>query len=372
MKNGQDLNQAQTDRTERARAAIRAGQFLVTRINPQEWTVKNGDKQPYVVSLKTSGALSGNQTDLDKIEWACTCMDFQQRGPEILCKHIQGVRLLETAQSQTSSTPNKETAMNEILPTNDGKLGGRLDRILWELTQPLDMTRVKRRQAPGMGSVPYLEGYDVIERANHIFGFAWSFDLVGEPVIVRWQKKVLIWNQQEKRKVPALDTNGVPQTEDAGLVYVTGKVTLDLGSQLYSHADLGRCVFNGDTPEALDMALAGSVTDCLKRCFRQAGEQFGNMLYDKDIAQNAGLEPKNPNGSNGSSNKASHTPPSTPPAAPAARTYGDGSSVNGNPSEQEAYDQFKEKAGKAPASKDELRSWLASHRNVSTPAPTAA
>ena len=370
MQNAQDLNQAQTERTERARTAIRAGQFLVTRINPQEWTVKNGDKQPYVVSLVPRE--SNSNSDPVGMDWTCTCMDFQQRGPAILCKHIEGVRLLEAAQPVSSSTPYKETAMNESLPTSDGKPEGRLNRILWELTQPLDMTRVKRRQAPGMGSVPYLEGYDVIERANRIFEFAWSFDLVGEPVIVRWQKKVLVWNQQEKRKVPALDANGIPQTEDAGLVYVTGKVTLDLGGQLYSHADLGRCVFSGDTPEALDMALAGSVTDCLKRCFRQAGEQFGNMLYDKDIAQNAGLEQKSPNGSNGSSSKASHTPPSTSPATPVARKYGDGSSVNGNPSEQEAYDQFKEKTGKAPASKDDLRSWLASHRSVPAPVPTAA
>jgi hypothetical protein len=112
--------------------------------------------------------------------------------------------------------------------------------------------------------------------ANAIFGFAWSFDVFGEPVIVRWQKKVLIWNQQEKRTVPSLDANGNVQTEEVGLVYITGKVSVDLDGKLYRHADLGRCVFTGDTPEALDMALAGSVTDCLKRCFRQMGEQFGN------------------------------------------------------------------------------------------------
>ena len=263
--------------------------------------------------------------------------------------------------------------MNDTLPTSTGKPEDRFERILWELTQPLDMTRVKRRQAPGMGSVPYLEGYDVIERANRIFAFAWSFDLVGEPVIVRWQKKVLVWNPQEKRKVPALDASGIPQIEDVGLVYVTGKVTLDLGGKLQCHADLGRCVFSGDTPEALDMALAGSVTDCLKRCFRQAGDQFGNLLYDKDIAQNAGLDQKQPNGSNPPSNgKSSPAPTSTMPAAPAARKYGDGTNVNGNSSEQEAFDQYKEKSGKAPASKDELRTWLASRHSVSTPAPTAA
>ena len=146
--------------------------------------------------------------------------------------------------------------MNEQ-PSSDGSLGDRLSRIVWELRQPLDMSRVKRRQAPGMGSVPYLEGYDVIDRANTVFGFAWSFDLIGEPVIVRWQKKVLTWNQQEKRKVPLIDANGNVQTEEVGLVYITGKVSVDLDGKFYSHADLGRCIFTCDTPEALDMALVG-------------------------------------------------------------------------------------------------------------------
>ena len=159
-----------------------------------------------------------------------------------------------------------------------GQIGHSLDEdhLLWELRQPLDMSRVKRRQAPGLGSVPFLEGHDVIERANAIFGFAWSFELVGEPVVLRWQKKVLIWNEKERRKVPLIDMNGNFQTEDIGIVYIAGKVSVDLGGKQYCHADLGRCIFSGDTPEALDIALAGSATDCLKRCFRQMGEQFGN------------------------------------------------------------------------------------------------
>ena len=364
----QNLIQAQVERTERARSAILAGKFLVTRTSPQQWTVKNGDKLPYVVSLKPS------QRDFVGNDWICTCMDFQQRGPLILCKHIEGVRLLEAAQNQIPPLTEKENHMNDSNPSNEGSLGDRLSRILWELRQPLDMSRVKRRQAPGMGSVPYLEGYDVIDRANSIFGFTWSFDLVGEPVIVRWQKKVLIWNQQEKRKVPSLDANGNVQVEEVGLVYITGKVTVDLDGKLYCHADLGRCVFTGDTPEALDMALAGSATDCLKRCFRQMGEQFGNSLYDKEIAQNAGLEQNRSTGANSPTASQSTRPVvSTPvPTLPVMRKYGDGVSVNGNASEQEAYDQFKEKTGKAPSSKDELRTWLTGQRSTTTPASVAA
>jgi hypothetical protein len=354
-----ETDQAQIERTERAQSAIRAGLFQVIRVGPQQWTVKNGDKLPYAVSLE------GNT-------WFCTCMDFRQRGPEVRCKHIEGVRLSEAAQNQSIQENHKEDLMDQSQTTAKESLTDRVDRILWELRQPLDMSRVKRRQAPGSGTVPFLEGFDMIERANSIFGFAWSFELLNEPVIVRWQKKVLIWNQQERRKIPQVDANGVVQTEEVGIVYITGKVTVDLGGKLYSHADLGRCIFTGDTPEALDMALAGSATDCLKRCFRQCGSQFGNDLYDKEIAQNAGLDQGRESGQANSTSTQStiKAPTSTPPAsAPVVRKYGDGTSVNGNVSEQEAFDSYKKTSGTAPASKEALRIWMSSKRS---PAPSVA
>lgn len=211
--------------------------------------------------------------------------------------------------------------------------------------------------------VRYVSTLHVIDRANAIFDFAWSFDLLGEPVVVRWQKKVMAWSQQERRKVPQVDANGNFQTEDVGIVYATGKVSITLGGQVYTHADLGRCVFSGDTPEALDMALAGSVTDCLKRCFRQLGDQFGNTLYDKEIAQIAGLE----QGQAGSNGASEHRSAASSPAPALARQYEDGTSVNGNASEQEAYDAYLKKMGKAPASKNDLRNWISANRM-----PTAA
>src|SRR5690606_37618001 len=141
--------------------------------------------------------------------------------------------------------------------------------------------------------------------------------------------------------------NGNVQTEEVGLVYITGKVSIDLDGKTYSHADLGRCIFTGDTPEALDMALAGSATDCLKRCFRQLGEQFGNSLYDKEIAQSAGLEPGRENGTPSTNpsqgGRAAAATPSSPSVV--ARLYGDGTSVNGNASEQQAYDTYKKSTG---------------------------
>jgi hypothetical protein len=80
---------------------------------------------------------------------------------------------------------------------------------------------------------------------------------------------------------------GQPKTQKAGMVYLTGKVTIELDGKPYTHADVGRLSFTGDTPEALDTALSGAATDCLKRCFRQLGSQFGLDLYDKETVRTA-------------------------------------------------------------------------------------
>lgn len=362
----------QTDRTNRARSAILAGRFRVTRIGPLQWKVKNGDRLPYAVSLQPSHF--NEVPDKEGFTWVCTCMDYLQQGPEILCKHIEGVRLLETAQNPPNSNSDKEVHMNKQ-PSTEGNpedperpapQGNDIsqedtvpqrDKTLQKLCQPLERSALKQCQVPGLGNVPYLDTCEIINRANAIFDFAWSFELIGEPVIIRWQRKILVWNSQEKRKVPLLDNNGVVQTEEVGIVTIRGKVTIDLDGKPYSHADLGHCIFNGDTPEALDMALAGSVADCLKRCFRQLGENFGSQFYDKEIAQNVRLVQSREN------NHASHPTGSTETQASLSpktsmRKYSNGVMVNGNKSEQQAFDRFKSKTGKTPASKDALRTWI--------------
>ena len=274
---------AQTERTARAREALRTHAFQIDPDGADAWTVKNGDRQPYTVRCAEDN-------------WSCTCPDFGQRGPAVRCKHIEAVRLSLASPSGDPNPPehHKEHTMSN--PNEDPT-----ERVLQELRLPLDMARVKRRQAPGQGTVPFLEGYDVIQRANEIFSFAWFFDLLKEPVLMRWQKAQTYYSQQHRRKMPVLDEQGQLVTEEVGIAWITGKVTVELDGKPVSHADVGRCSFTGDTPEALDMALAGAATDCLKRCFRQFGEQFGLSLYDKEVAQSAGLEnsgraPARPNG----------------------------------------------------------------------------
>jgi hypothetical protein len=374
--------QMQSERMARAQAALLTGDMAVFYLGSCAWSVASKGSR-YTVTL-----------DMDF--WSCTSPDFVSRCQRfrLRCKHIEAVRVAEAGkngnthmQNQTTyliteeqmtqtvlsnSTPILETPKQANPRDHASNNGQSDDEIICRLQQPLDMSRVKRRQAPGLGTVPYLEGFDVIEAANHLFQFRWSFDLLSDPKIMRWDKVVTFYDQRMKKKVPVLDESGKPTTEITGVAYITGRITVELLGKGYNHADVGRCIFNGDTPEALDMAIAGAVTDCLKRCFRQLGEQFGNSLYDKEIAKTAGLEnatSTNPNRSH--IDKSEAGPPGAPslgslakdstPSSPQPELllYQDGSAVlMNNVAEVNAYNSFKAAhSGQAPASRDALRAW---------------
>ncbi len=287
-----ELQTGQARRLESARCALAAGLWTFTPAG-QGWRVRTPHSE-YLL------AQNGG-------EWGCSCPDHvRNRDSGLECKHIHGLRLRLQQPGPANPHPTLNTERNPMNTTTP---------ILERLQQPLDMSRVKRRQAPGQGSVPYLEGYDLIETANQIFEFGWSFDLLSEPHVMRWDKIVTFYDPRSKKKLPVLGENGQPTTEMAGIVYVTGRISVEIGGKPWIHADVGRCIFMGDTPEALDMALAGAVTDCLKRCFRQCGEQFGNSLYDKEVARTAGTDSgPEPRAGRGGGNGNGRKP--APPALP--------------------------------------------------------
>jgi len=357
----------QSERFARAQMALQSGEMRVLRIDPHTWTIASKGSQ-YTVSR--DGLASRKDTGT---MWACTCPDFTGRCRQfgLLCKHIAAVRLTEEEQVSEAGppipytnprfpTPNTEEHMTDTL-----MIDAPFAQIVQRLRQPLDMNRVKRRQAPGQGTVPFLEGHDVIEAANEVFQFCWSFDLLGEPHIMRWDKAATFYDQRLKKRAPVLGEDGQPITEIAGVVYIIGRVIVELDGKPYSHADAGRCTFTGDTPEALDMAIAGAVTDCLKRCFRQMGEQFGLSLYDKEVARTAGLETSQGAHGNGHPEKRIAPTVSPPPGSSPKETlqYRDGTAVDAtNTAELEAFHTFQAAHHEiAPASREALRAWVASH-----------
>ena len=105
---------------------------------------------------------------LDGDAWTCTCPDFAGRCQRfgLRCKHIEAVRfteaekIAETGQVSQYTYPQFSTSyteehMTQSIPIpNPPMLDPSSEQILWRLRQPLDMNRVKRRQAPGQGTVP--------------------------------------------------------------------------------------------------------------------------------------------------------------------------------------------------------------------------
>lgn len=129
-----------------------------------------------------------------------------------------------------------------------------------QLGVPLDPALVKVHPQT---KARYLDGKHYIETANRIFGYGgWQFRILSAPT-------------------KATEGNRKNGTYYA-LWTVMGELSVDHAP---AFVDVGTCEQNGDGPEATDMAMKGAVTDSLKRCLRNFGDQFGLVLYDKDLSR---------------------------------------------------------------------------------------
>ncbi len=131
------------------------------------------------------------------------------------------------------------------------------------LNQELDSSRIKTRDK-GNISLSYIEGHDVIETANKIFGFGnWSYSVSKLEQVSQEQNhnqnhvicykaiiKVLIHSENHSQEL---------SREDVGFGTGVAKTLAD----------------------AHEGAAKEAVTDALKRAMRSFGNQFGNSLYDK-------------------------------------------------------------------------------------------
>lgn len=131
------------------------------------------------------------------------------------------------------------------------------------LAYELDSSRIKQR-SKGNVSLSYLEGFDIIETANKIFGYGnWDYSIT----------KLEQVSQEQN------------QNQNNVICYkaVINIVVHDLQhSKHVSREDVG---FGTGIAKALADAHEGAakeaVTDAIKRTLRSFGNQFGNSLYDK-------------------------------------------------------------------------------------------
>ena len=131
------------------------------------------------------------------------------------------------------------------------------------LNQELDSSRIKTRDK-GNISLSYIEGHDVIETANKVFGFGnWSYSI---------SKLEQVSQEQNQNQNHVICYKAIVQV----LVHSENH-TLDV-----SREDVG---FGTGVAKTLSDAHEGAakeaVTDALKRAMRSFGNQFGNSLYDK-------------------------------------------------------------------------------------------
>ena len=131
------------------------------------------------------------------------------------------------------------------------------------LTQELDSNRIKTREK-GNINLSYIEGFDVIDTANKVFGFGnWSYSI---------SKLDQVSQELNQNQNNVVCYKAVVQIQIHNINH-----TLDVNRQ-----DVG---FGTGVAKSLADAHEGAakeaVTDAIKRCFRSFGNQFGNSLYDK-------------------------------------------------------------------------------------------
>lgn len=142
------------------------------------------------------------------------------------------------------------------------------DRELWlsqdiinRLNEPLNPDRIVTFTKGPQQGLKYLEGHDVVANANRIFGYGnWGYRLVGQPWVI---------------EEGAQGQNATPYQVWAAAVEVT-----IAGCTPFE--ELGTNTRQGTGSASLEMAIKGAVTDGMKRCLKNYGDQFGLVLYDKD------------------------------------------------------------------------------------------
>ncbi len=131
------------------------------------------------------------------------------------------------------------------------------------LNEELNSNRIKTREK-GNINLSYIEGFDVIDTANKVFGFgSWFYSI---------SKLDQVSQELNQNQNNVVCYKAVVQIQ----IHNTNH-TLDVNRQ-----DVG---FGTGVAKSLADAHEGAakeaVTDAIKRCFRSFGNQFGNSLYDK-------------------------------------------------------------------------------------------
>ena len=150
------------------------------------------------------------------------------------------------------------------------------EQVVAQLEADLDRARVKQREGYRGSMLDYLEWTTTVRQLNSIFGYGhWSTEVTNITDL-------------------ALDDDGIPMGARAT---VKLRVYFPNEKGVYDHYEMPEATYenvgfsttraNRDgkrTWDAYDMAVKGAVSDALKRCAVNLGNQFGLSLYEKGVA----------------------------------------------------------------------------------------
>jgi DNA repair and recombination protein RAD52 len=138
------------------------------------------------------------------------------------------------------------------------------------LGDKLPRSAVKSRKQGG-ASVAYVDGHHVISAANRIFGYGmWRTEILGLDLV---------------ENVEITNSNGKSGWRVGYIcrmrVTVRGS-SQPVGEASYEDVGFGAGTDYNSLGGAMESASKEALTDAMKRCLRNLGNQFGLALYDKD------------------------------------------------------------------------------------------
>ncbi|MAD42356.1 MAG: DNA repair protein Rad52 [Arcobacter sp.] len=143
------------------------------------------------------------------------------------------------------------------------------------LNDELNSSRIKTR-TKGNINLSYLEGFDIIETANIVFGFG------------NWEYTISTLEQVSQ------ETNTNQNLVVCYKAIVKIVIYNTTHTNLISREDVGFGTGIAKTlADAHENGAKEAITDCIKRTLRTFGNQFGNSLYDKTKNHNTSPQVKN-------------------------------------------------------------------------------
>jgi DNA repair and recombination protein RAD52 len=169
------------------------------------------------------------------------------------------------------------------------------EKQLQLLNQELDPNRIKSR-SKGSVSLSYLEGFDIIDTANRVFGYGnWSYEIKSLSQVSQEtntnQNLVVCYKAIVTLTINDLQHNTQVIREDVGFGTGIAKSLAD----------------------AHENSAKEAVTDGLKRAFRSYGNQFGNSLYNKSTNHQTNYNNQNQSPNYQQQNQQYNHTPNNPP-----------------------------------------------------------